>query len=447
VSIDEQIHRMTNTLAASDRTPAQTSGAFLAGALYGAAGGAALGGGTALGAGWGALVGALVLGAGEAVTDRTRVPGELKPMWWRVVAGTAIAAVIGWVAGLILPSWNLVIPGALFGLLFGLLGLRPWKLILGLAVGVIVGAVLEQFWPEATLPWVAAATLPTYRILASLIFREDQTEIMGERVPIREVEFVVPFAARQRYVGVDYLKEYADLTGADFVRGAPDIGILSRFDDLAGPLFDPVAAHPLIREFYEHTSRFHLSITPRWRWWMRPAYLLYRTIIAKPLGQANAPFDVDEVQEGVVSWIDAIDMDHSGEVDFRAWVRAYEKTMEPLYVGIYTVLRQQDTGYVSVGFPLPAANFTATLLPYANRGNGLLLKSRTDLSFPGHYLSAIDEAQDELSVIKLRSFDEEIDVYVEDDGLKTDHRFYLWGIEFMTLYYGIEPADRDDTDG
>ena len=171
---------------------------------------------------------------------------------------------------------------------------------------------------------------------------------------------------------------------------------------------------------------------------MKPAYLVYRTLIAKPLGQANAPFAIEEVQRGVVSWIDAIDIDHSGEVDFRAWVRSYETTGEPLYLGIYTVLQRDDDAYVSVGFPLPSANFTATLLPTHNRGDGLLLKSRTDLAYPGHYLSAVDPDGDELSIIKLHSFDEEIDVYVEDGELKTDHRFYLSGIPFLTLLYEIE---------
>ena len=104
-------------------------------------------------------------------------------------------------------------------------------------------------------------------------------------------------------------------------------------------------------------------------------------MIARPFGQANAPFDVEEVQRGVVSWIDTIDLDHTGKVDFRAWVRAYEETNEPIYVGIYTVLRRDGVGYVSAGFPLPEGNFTATLLPFANNTGGLLLKSATDLPF------------------------------------------------------------------
>ncbi len=419
------------------RTPGQVAGAGLAGALIGAAGGAALGSSLDRAAA-GAIIGAVVVGVVEAVTDATRTPATPKPIGGRILSGAMVAAAIGWLLGLVAPDLDLTIYGVLFGLAFGVLGFRLRKVALGAVAGLVVGLVLEAAWPEAGLPWVAALTLVAYRVPAAILYRgREQVQFMGERVPAADLEYVVPFAARSGYVGVDYLKEYADLTGADFVRNPADVGIIASFDDLAGPRFDPDAAHPLIREFYEHTSRFHLGITPEWRTWMKPAYLVYRSTIARPLGQANAPFDIEEVQRGVVSWIDTIDVDHSGAIDFRAWLRAYEESNEPLYVGVYTVLRRADTGFVSVGFPLPAGNLTATLLPYANRGDGLLLTSRTDEAYPGHYLSVVEETGD-LTTMKLTNFDEEIDVYVEDGELKTDHRFYLGGIRFLTLYYTIE---------
>jgi hypothetical protein len=87
---------------------------------------------------------------------------------------------------------------------------------------------------------------------------------------------------------------------------------------------------------------------------MKPAYLVYRATIARPLGQANVPFNVEESQRGPSSWIDTIDTGHHGQVDFRAWVRAYAESNGPLYVGIYTVLRRDDTGFVSCGWdPVP----------------------------------------------------------------------------------------------
>jgi hypothetical protein len=93
---------------------------------------------------------------------------------------------------------------------------------------------------------------------------------------------------------------------------------------------------------------------------------------------------------------------------------------------------------VSVGFPIPSANFTATLEPRNVGEHDLLLTSRSQLDFPGHYLSSVDSDRDALTVLKLLSFDEEIHVYVVDGELKTDHSFQLAGQRFLTLHYEIE---------
>ena len=52
----------------------------------------------------------------------------------------------------------------------------------------------------------------------------------------------------------------------------------------------------------------------------------------------------------------------------RGWIRSRADTGEPIYVGIYTTYRHEGRGYVSVGFPLPQASFTATLLPQGPAG-------------------------------------------------------------------------------
>ena len=59
-----------------------------------------------------------------------------------------------------------------------------------------------------------------------------------------------------------------------------------------------------------------------------------------------------------------------GTETIRGWIRSAADTGEPIYVGIYTTYRHGGRGYVSVGFPLPQASFTATLLPQARPGAG-----------------------------------------------------------------------------
>jgi hypothetical protein len=140
----------------------------------------------------------------------------------------------------------------------------------------------------------------------------------------------------------------------------------------------------------------------------------------------------------MVSTIDTIDLDGDDEIDIRGWIRTFADSGKPIYVGIYTSFRHDDRGYVSVGFPIPSANFTATLLPRNVGDRDFELTSGTDLDFHGHYLSSVDSDRDALTVLKLLYFEERIHVYLADAELKTDHSFSLAGRTFLTLHYTIE---------
>ncbi len=419
------------------RAPSKVIAAAVSGVVLGGLGGAAIGGALdAIGWALGATVGAIFLGVAAAWADANRVPGEPQSLFIRIASAAFIAAIVGALLEWVLPQWSAMVPAALVGAATGLIGFRPLKILLGLVVGLAVGLLFDSFWPEVGWAVPASLTVIVYRTLAAVLWRgREQIRIMGEQIPKEMVDYVVPFSEATKYVGVDYLERYARTVGARYAHSPPDIGIVADFDDLTGPTFDPARVHPLVREFYEHTSRFTLSITPEWKRWMRLPYRIYRTTVAARLGQANAPFDQEEVQEGVVSWIDTIDINDDGVVDFRAWVRAYENG-EPLYVGIYTTQLIGEATYVSVGFPLPSGNFTATLLPTNNRGDGLLLSSHNDMPYSGHYLSAVEDGGD-LTTLQLASFGEEIDVFVQNNELMTEHRFSLQGSVFMTLQYQI----------
>src|SRR6476619_5186705 len=97
-------------------------------------------------------------------------------------------------------------------------------------------------------------------------------------------------------------------------------------------------------------------------------------------------------QRGIRSRIDTSSARGEDIVAVRGWIRSYADTDEPIYVGIYTTYRHDDRGYVSVGFPVPQGNFTATLEPLPRPGGGLVLTSRSGLPHPGHYMTYIDDA-------------------------------------------------------
>jgi len=119
----------------------------------------------------------------------------------------------------------------------------------------------------------------------------------------------------------------------------------------------------------------------------------------------------------------------------RGWIRSFTDNDEPIYIGIYTTYRDAERGYVSVGFPLPQASFTATLVPRARPGGGLVLTSRSELTHPGHYLTYIDPETRELTTAAVEGFAEQLDVYLDHGELRAEHAFWVFGFPFMVLHY------------
>lgn len=401
-------------------------------AVMGAAAGAAL---TAhrgpRGAIKGALLGAGVLAAVDAAAKAMRKPDEIPAIWSRIAASGAIAAPIGWAAGKAGASPLAV--GIAGGAVAGALGIRPHKVALGPVVGLAVGAAMRGQPPAQ----VAAASVVAFRTLSQLLFRQPQVTLVADKAPAEQLPFVVPLEARTRYVGTDYVRALAEATGGTYQQATPDIGIIADLDTLTGPDFDSAGVDPLVREFYEHTTRFTLDIVPHWQTWVRPGYLLYRTLIARPLGQANVPMNQRETQHGVHSRIDTITNPDTTAISTRGWIRSYASTGAPIYVGIYTTYRHNDRGYVSVGFPLPQANFTATLAPRQRDDGGLRLTSAGGDGQTGHYLSYIDAGSRDLSTLAVHGFTETLDVHLENGELRADHAFTLFGLPFLTLEYRI----------
>jgi hypothetical protein len=424
-------------VAADERAQADRKRQVITVGVIGGVAGAALTGHRGVrAAGVGAVVGAVALGTCEAVARARQRPGEIPPLWARIATSAALVAPLGWVVGRVSGAGPVAV-GTATGALGGLLGVRPQKVLLGPLFGAAVGRGLAGLGRPVPASVTAATTMAAYRVASVLVFRDAQVSLLAEQVRAEDLPFVVPRESRSRYVGTDYVHELAGVLGGRYVADAPDVGIVASVSELAGPEFDPAGIDPQVREFYEHTTRFTLDIVPQWRLWVRPGYLLYRAVVARPLGQANVPMNQRETQRGIRSRIDTISPGDAGVVAIRGWIRSFADTGEPIYVGIYTTYRHGGRGYVSVGFPLPQASFTATLLPRSRPGGGLVLTSRSDLDQPGHYLAHIDPATGQLTVLAVHGFAEQLDVYVHDGELRAEHAFSIFGLPFLVLHYRI----------
>lgn len=380
-----------------------------------------------------ALVGAVGLGTSEAVARARQKQGEIPALWQRIAMSTALAAPLGWVSETVTRAGPRAV-GTATGAVVGAMGLRPQKVAMGPVVGAAVGQALSLGPAPAAV--VASSTVLAYRSLSALLFRDAQLSLLADRVSATHLPFVVPMPARSRYVGTGYVRDLAEELGAHYTADAPDTGIVASLDALAGPGLDPEQVDPLVREFYEHTTRFALDIVPQWRLWVRPGYLLYRTVVARPLGQASVPMNQRESQRGIRSRIDTV-TGVDGTVSVRGWVRSFADNDEPIMIGIYTTYTYKGCGYVSVGFPVPEGSFTATLLPRSRPDRGLTLTSRVHDGQAGHYLTYVDSAVDELTALAVHGFEEQLDVFVEDDVLRAEHAFWVFGFPFLTLHYRI----------
>jgi len=423
-------------MAAQDHDGAaeRTGSVGFAAVIGGVAGAALTGHRGARAAGVGAIAGAVGLATSERIARARQRPGEIPPLWQRIATSAALVAPLGWAAGRAAHAGPVAVAAGT-GALGGLLGIRPQKVLLGPLFGAAIGRAFATRRRPVPTAIVASTTMLAYRTVSALLFRDAQVSLLAERVPAEDLPFVVPREARSRYVGTGYVRQLAEQLGGSYLADAPDAGIVASLEELAGPDFDPTEVDPRVREFYEHTTRFRLDIIPQWRLWVRPGYLLYRTMVARPLGQANVPMNQRETQRGIRSRIDTITLPDHDAVAVRGWIRSFTDTDEPIYVGIYTTYRHAGRGYVSVGFPVPHGSFTATLLPRARPGGGLVLTSRSDLDHPGHYLAYIDPTSRELTALAVHGFAEQLDVYVDGDQLRAEHAFWVFGFPFLVLHY------------
>jgi hypothetical protein len=431
-----------------DLSSSKVSEVVIAALIGGVAGAALAARSGRRGAALSTIGGATLLAVGKAIARaRKRSPIDNQALWYRILASGAMVAPLGRLAGRTTSATPTQI-GTATGLLAGLLGVRPQKVVLGPLVGAVIGRGLQARGRRPSPAAVATVTAVLYRMVSAAVFRDAQVTLLAVRASVADLPFVVPLEARSRYVGVDYVRSLAEVLGGTYVPDAADAGIVASLDDLAGPDLDPTTVDGRVREFYEHTTRFALDIVPEWRTWVRPGYLLYSSLVARPLGQANVPMNQRQALRGVRSRIDTIDVDRDEIVDIRGWIRSFAGTGEPIYVGIYTTYRHDDRGYVSVGFPLPHSSFTATLAPRARADGGLMLTSRSPLPHTGHYLTHIDPRSRQLTTLSVPGFSEELDIYLDDGELRADHAFWLFRLPFLVLRYRIrrKPTPRLDSE-
>lgn len=188
-------------------------------------------------------------------------------------------------------------------------------------------------------------------------------------------------------IGNEFYDQLAEREGLKIGKST-EAGLLPSFDLLKGPNFDPALVRPEIRDFYEHTARFHLEawseaglVSSIFLWGLV-------TFVSRRMDQLNFPLSPLELSAGMKSEVIELDDRQTGKRVYTGWLRTMVATGKIIYAGLYSTTTPE--GYpgpcVKVSFPVPQGSSTVVLRPQAEADGSFRLISRnTRFGGPGFY--------------------------------------------------------------
>jgi len=241
-------------------------------------------------------------------------------------------------------------------------------------------------------------------------------------------------------IGASFHRSVAAEAGLE-VRKGSDLGLLPDCAALDGDGFDSRRLHPSVRDFYEHTSRYHLDVWSQWSPLFWPFGWALIHFVSRRMEQLNFPMYPLETARGMTSDVEQL-VEPSGRVVFTSWLRRNLGSGLVIYSGFYSTATPPGHGpCVKTVFPVVSGNATVLLRPEAQADGSLkLISSGRKFGDPGFY--RITEAgPGRLRVWYVRGFNELFHVYLDSDGsIRTDHFVRWWGLSVLNLHYHITLA-------
>jgi len=252
-------------------------------------------------------------------------------------------------------------------------------------------------------------------------------------------------------IGDRVFADTAEREGLVLDDSAADAGLVPDFADLSSDRFDATRAHPLVREFYEHTTRFAMDV---WSKTYFPSnlvlWLLVKTI-SKQVDQLNFPLSPLDTARGMTSEIILLRRPDRS-VRYAGWLRRIAAGRDVLYAGFYLTARapNEDRPCVKAVFPMPDGSATVLLRPDIDSTGALLLDSSGKRFGDVGFYRMQRRGSEHLQVWYIRTLHERFRIYVDDAGtLRGDHDVRFLGLPVLSLHYKMfrapeAPAARKD---
>ena len=227
--------------------------------------------------------------------------------------------------------------------------------------------------------------------------------------------------------------------GLTVERQARDGGLVPSFEQLRSDAFDPARVHPLVREFYEHTTRFAMDVWSKSYFPTSIGLWLLVTTISRQVEQLNFPLSPLDTALGMSSEIISLRRP-DGSVRYTGWFRTLGAAARVLYTGFYMTERLPDEAgpCVKVVFPMPHGNATVILRPAVEADGSFTLDSSGG-RFGGAGFYRLDaRGDDAVRAWQIKTLKEHFHVYVDAAGvLRCDHAVRFLGLPVLRLHYKI----------
>ncbi len=240
-------------------------------------------------------------------------------------------------------------------------------------------------------------------------------------------------------IGSEFYEQLAEREGLQ-IQPAPEAGLLVDFEALRSEGFDPASVRPEVRDFYEHTSCYHLEAWSEAPIPTRPFLWALTKFVSRRMNQLNFPVSSLELAGGIASEILPL-VDASGKRVYTGWLRRLLSADRVIYTGLYSIGRPPGTENpcVKVSFPLPLGSATVFFRPGSQPdGSFNLTSAGSRFGDPGFY-RMVKSGDHHWKVRYIRSLQEFFHVYVDKQGvLRTDHTVRFLGLVPLRMHYRLE---------
>src|SRR5256885_226607 len=273
------------------------------------------------------------------------------------------------------------------------------------------------------------------------IFIELMVRVTGRRIRKSDAPWLHCYLGTPGLIGTGVYQRIAQEERLQ-LRNSPNAGLITDFEVLRGPSFDPDAVHPRIRHFYEHAAEYQMEV------WSE-VYLVGRfflwvlvEFLSRRMDQLNFPISSLEVAKGMASEVIQLIEPASGQLLYTGWLRRLKSSGRVIYAGVYSTVRvpEGENPCVKVTFPC-RGSANVYLRPVAHPDSSFGLDSSGSAFGKSGFYRIVASGQEHWRVRNFRSLHELFHVYVDEENiLRTDHKISFVGLTILRLHYKMTLA-------